>query len=127
MKRMIVVAPKGVLLSVDYVHALAASVTELRLSRRRTPDWLAETLFGFAEAGGQVVTGEGALLDLHDCIVDEAHGADASFEWVSAQKRRVANPPRRAPRSSMLLRLQLYDAAFRIVGKPVRSELRHAA
>jgi len=127
MKRTIMIAPKAVLLSVDYIHALAANVSELGLSRRKTPDWLAETLFGFLADGGQVLTGEGELLDLHDCVVDDAHGDDASFEWISAQKRRVANPPRRAPRRSMLLRLQLYDAAFRIVGKPVQSRVRHAA
>lgn len=113
------VAKREVLLTRDYLFALAKAMTTLDLSRRAVPDWLADTIFGWVEDGGSILDGEGQAIPIHADIIDDAHGEDGSFQWVSAQRQRVNNPPRRKPRQSLLLRLQLYDAAFRIAGKPV--------
>lgn len=119
MRKEIQVARREVLLTRDYLFALAKAMTALDLSRRAVPDWLADTIFGWVEDGGVVLDGDGREIPVHADIIDDAHGEDGSFQWVSAQRQRVANPPRRGPRQSMLLRLQLYDAAFRIVGRPI--------
>lgn len=119
MAKEIRVAKRDVLLTRDYLAALAKAMTKLDLSRRAVPDWLADTIFGWIEDGGIILDGEGQEIAVHDDIIDDAHGEDGSFQWVSAQRRRVANPPKRKPRQSLLLRLQLYDAAFRIVGRPI--------
>lgn len=119
MQKEIRVAGREVLLTRDYLFALATAMTTLDLSRRAVPDWLADTIFGWVEDGGVILDGEGREIVIHADIIDDAHGEDGSFQWVSAQRQRVANPPRRKPRQSMLLRLQLYDAAFRIAGRPV--------
>ena len=119
MAKEIRVSRREVLLTRDYLFALAKAMTTLNLSRRSVPDWLADTIFGWVEDGGVILDGEGQEIAIHADIIDDAHGEDGSFQWVSAQRQRVANPPRRKPRQSLLLRLQLYDAAFMIEGKPI--------
>ena len=119
MAKEIRVSRREVLLTRDYLFALAKAMTMLDLSRRSVPDWLADTIFGWVEDGGIILDGEGKEIAIHAEIIDDAHGEDGSFQWVSAQRQRVANPPRRRPRQSLLLRLQLYDAAFMIRGRPI--------
>lgn len=119
MQKDIQVARREILLTRDYLFALAKAMTALDRSRRAVPDWLADTIFGWVGDGGVILDGEGREIPIHADIVDDAHGEDGSFQWVSAQRQRVANPPRRGPRQSLLLRLQLYDAAFKIAGQPV--------
>lgn len=106
--------PREKLLCLDAIYGLAARLEELNCPRRQVPDWLTDTLHGLLTAGGKIVTGEGEPLKIYPGIVDDAHGDEPSCIWISEQRRRVVNPPKRRPRESMLLRLQLYDAAFRI-------------
>ncbi len=103
------------LLSLDAIEGLAARLAGLDRSRRSVPDWIADTLYGWIDSGGVVLSGEGDMIEIYSGIVDDAHGEDGSFRWVSAQRsRKDVNAPQRRPRQSMWLRLALYDAAFRI-------------
>ena len=114
MEKVVQVHPKERLMSLDAIDGLSERLTLLPTSRRGTLDWMADTLHGWIEAGGVVLDGEGGEIDIYPGIIDDAHGEDGSGEWISAQRKRRGNPPRRRPRQTMLLRLQLYDAAFRI-------------
>jgi len=100
------------LLSLDAIYGLASGLNELGLSRRKVPDWLADTLYLWVEQGGTILSGEGTKIPIYPGIVDDAHGEDGSYIWISEQMRRCS--PSRRPRQTILLRLQLYDAAFRI-------------
>jgi hypothetical protein len=102
------------LLGLDAIHGLADCLNVLNLPRRQVVEWLTDTLYGWVEQGGVVMSGEGDIIDIYPGIIDDAHGEDGSAIWISEQRRRAANPPQRRPRQTMLLRLQLYDAAFRI-------------
>lgn len=81
---------------------------------------MATTLFRADEDGWIILTGEGQCLFIHDDIVEEAHGDDPHMTCVSDLKRKATNPPRRRPRATTLRRLQLYDACFKLAGRPVR-------
>jgi hypothetical protein len=102
------------LLSLDAIYGLADRLNELGIARRLVIEWLADILHGWLEKGGIILSGEGDVIEIYAGIADDAHGEDGSGIWISEQRRRVSNPPQRRPRQSMLLRLQLYDAAFRI-------------
>jgi hypothetical protein len=115
----IVVAPKEVLLTIGFIWGLSKSLRDLGLSRRKTPDWLAEVIFGWIENGGVILDEDGVELIIYPGIIGDAHGEDGSFAWIAEQKRRAEEPPRRRPRSSLLLRLQLYEIAFRLIERPV--------
>lgn len=120
MEKVIQVAPKEVLLSIGFIWGLAKSLSDLGLSRRKTPDWLADVIHRWIESGGTILDEDGVELDIYPGIIDDAHGADGSFAWVAEQKRRADERPRRRPRSSLLLRLQLYEIAFRLIQKKIQ-------
>ncbi|MDP3549577.1 MAG: hypothetical protein Q8R81_04175 [Novosphingobium sp.] len=104
------------LLSLDFLYALAIRITELNLSRLKSTDWLASTIFNFE---GTIYDWNGRPLYIDDAIVDRAYGKDESGTWNSEVKRFVDHPPQRSPRHSMLLRLALWCAAMEIHGTPV--------
>jgi len=111
------------LLGIDAIHGLADCLNTLNLPRRQVVEWLTDTLYRWVEKGGVMMSGEGDIIDIYPGIIDDAHGEDGSAIWISEQRRRAANPPQRRPRQTMLLRLQLYDAAFRIgMGRSIMSE-----
>ena len=114
MGKVIQVHPRERLLSLDAVYGLADCLNDLDMPRRKVVEWLTDTLYGWIEGGGVVMSGEGEVIEIYPGIIDDAHGEDGSAIWISEQRRRAANPPQRRPRQSMLLRMQLYDAAFRI-------------
>jgi hypothetical protein len=115
------------LLSLDAIDGLADRLAELNKSRRSVPDWLTDTLYNWIDEGGTILTGEGEEIEIYPGIVDDAHGDDGSFRWVSAQRsRKASNAPQRRLRQSMWLRLALYDAAFRIAtGRSILGEVDH--
>jgi len=69
-----------------------------------------------------ILTGEGDKIEIYPGIFDDAHGEDGSGVWISEQRRR--QNPKRKPRESLLLRFQLYDAIWRIQGKPLGTSAR---
>ena len=107
------------LLSIDFIWALSEAVTALNLSRRATLDWLAETIFGWLEHGGTIIDANGRRIEVDDELIDRVHGDDPSCVWISELKQKAKRPPQRRSKATMLSRLQLYDAAFRIIGKPL--------
>jgi hypothetical protein len=113
------VAPREVLLTIGFIWGLSKSLRDLGLSRRKTPDWLADVIHGWIASGGKIMDEDGMELEIYPGIIDDAHGEDGSFAWIAEQKRRADERPRRRPRSSLLLRLQLYEIAFRLIGKDI--------
>lgn len=104
------------LLSYDFLMQLADAISALGLSRQRTTDWLAETIYSSPQT---IVDGQGVAIKIYDEIFDDAYGADTSFCWNSNVKRFADRRPQRRPKKSMLLRMQLFDAAFKILGRPI--------
>jgi hypothetical protein len=104
------------LLSLDFIEGLAQRIVELDLSRVKSTDWLACKIYNF---DGTIFDWSGRPLYLGLDVVDRAYGDDESCSWNSEVKRFASEPPKRRPRHSILLRLALWDAAFKIVGKPV--------
>jgi hypothetical protein len=102
------------LLSLDAIYGLADRLNELNLPRRQVIEWLTDTLYGWIADGGIILSGEGEEIDIYPGIVDDAHGDDPSCIWISEQRRRMSSPPKRRLKQGMLLRMQIYDAAFRI-------------
>jgi len=114
MNKVVRIASNEALLSLDAIFGLARFLDSLALPRRRTVDWLAGVIFGWIEDSGVILDGEGREIEITPDTIDDAHGLDGSFKWVSDVRSRTSNPPIRRPRKSILLRLQLYDAAARI-------------
>lgn len=114
MGKLVQVATRERLLSLDAIYGLAERLEELNLPRRQVIEWMTDTLYRWIEEGGVILAREGDVIDIYPGIVDDIHGEDGSAVWISEQRRRASKPPRRRPRQSMLLRLQIYDAAFLI-------------
>jgi hypothetical protein len=99
--------------------ALALRLDQLGLSRLRTADWLA----GVLSDTRYMHTAEREVIELHDEILDDAYGDDQAFTWNSAVKTFAHRRPRRRPKSSMLLRMQLFDLGFKLLGCPIEVPL----
>jgi hypothetical protein len=110
------VADDDVLLTKEYVHELAKRLVELRRSRQGTANWLTDILF---REDTFVLDADGNPMDLHDEIVEQAYGRDGSFSWNSAVKRFAQRLPKKKPKPSVLPRLRLFDAAFKLIGQPI--------
>jgi hypothetical protein len=104
------------LLSLDFIEGLAVRITELNLSRVKSTDWLADKIYTFE---GTIYGWDGRRLYIDSNIVDRSYGKDVSGTWNGEVKIFATQPPLRRPRHSMLLRLALWDAAFKMIGKPV--------
>jgi hypothetical protein len=122
MTKVIAVAPREVLLSRDTLFNLSDALGRLSLSRRQVTEWGTQTLYDWIEWGGVILSGEGEEIEIYPGIFDDAHGEDGSGVWVSEQRRR--GYPERGPRRNLLLRLQLYDAIFRIQGNALGADAR---
>jgi len=99
-----------------FVRQIGIRIKALGLSRLKTTDWLYDTLWNW---DGHVLDSNGANLLRHADVVDLAYGNEESFRWNTDVKRFAEKPPIRAPRASLALRLQLWDAAFKIAGDPI--------
>ena len=56
---------------------------------------------------------------INDETIDRAYGRDEGGTWNSNVKVFATRRPQRRPAQKMLLRLQLWDAAFKIAGRPI--------
>ena len=125
MNKEIRMAPREVLLSIAFIDALAEALKALRemgVSRRKMLDWLAEVIFGLVEDGWIILDWDGEPIEIDDEIIDRAHGDDLHVTWPSTVIRSAGEPRKRRPRQSMLLRLGLYDIAFKAIGRPIQPE-----
>lgn len=114
MGKLVIVASRRELLGLDAIYGLSAFLNTVPESRRRVLDWLAEVIFGWLEEGGVILDADGNEIVIDADTIDLAHGDDGSARWVSDIRGRTANPPQRRPKSSLYLRLALYDSAARI-------------
>lgn len=91
--------------------ASAALVSELALSRRTFPDWIADVIFSYEDR--MRWRHDGSFI-VRDTAIDDAFGGDGSFRWLSDFLRFADTPPRQRPQYRVLKRLRLIDLAFRI-------------
>jgi hypothetical protein len=116
MPKEIRVASDAILLTKEYVHRLAKKLKGMRISRQRTTDWLLAIIYAWE---GRILDGNGNNLAVPEDVIDRLYGNDLSCSWNSAVKRFAQNPPKRKPKRTLLLRLQFFDAAFKISGQPI--------
>lgn len=112
------------LLSPMYKHLLAKRLVQLKykerpLSRRTTTDWLADNIFKFCENGGKIYDEDGDEIIIYDEIFEDSYFDDKAHSWNSDVRRFSKKMPKRRSSDRLILRLQLFDAAFRIIGKPI--------
>jgi len=112
------------LLSPEYKHLLAKRLVKMRykgkpLSRQSTTDWLSDVINQLCEDGGKIYDEDGDEIIIYDEIFDDAYFDDPSFSWNSDVRRFARRMPKRRSSDCLILRLQLFDAAFRIIGKPI--------
>lgn len=124
MEKVVRVHTRERLLSLDAIEGLAERLNELNMPRRQVIEWMTDTLYRFVDSGGVILDGDyGEEIEIYPGVVDDAHGMDGSAIWISEQRRRVANPPKRRFRKSMWWRMALYDAVFRIsTGRSIIAE-----
>src|SRR3546814_11926293 len=82
----------------------------------KSTDWLATVLYGW---DGVILDADGNPFEIDDEMIDFSYGRDASESWNTEVKKFGQRMPSRRPRKSLKLRLQLWAAAFKIVGKHV--------
>lgn len=119
MENKVQMAPRQVLLSIAFIEALAEAVRSLGLTRRPMVEWLAAVLTSWVAAGGVILNWNGDPIYLHDDLMEVAHGDDPSVTCMSDLMAIYPGTRQRRPRHTMLLRLGLYDAAFKIIGRPI--------
>lgn len=107
------------LLSAHYKHQLAIFLVALGLSRQGTTSWLATTVCGHLLTGGKVYDGDGDEIIIYSEIFDDAYFDDKSHCWNSDVKRFANRPPQRGSAGRLILRLQLFDAALRIIDEAI--------
>jgi hypothetical protein len=119
MEKVVKMAPREVLLSIAYIEALAEAVRGLNLSRRKTVDWLAETLIDWLIAGGAILDWNGNPVEIDDDLIELVYGDDVSCTGASTIKAIQPGSRKRRSRATMAGRLGLYYVAFVIIGKPI--------
>lgn len=113
MEKRIMLSPEKKLLSPEYKSWLAQQLTEKMLSRMQTANWLSDILYGY---DGKIYVSRHYILNVHDEIVDNAFGKDGAFTWASDVKRFADRLPERRSSRSQLLKMQVFDAVYKIVG-----------
>lgn len=123
----IMLAPVEELLSGEFLVALAERFVEKEFSRLGAIDWLDERLFcwpgDIVEADGTpfvLYTGEREPFKVQGpSIIEVAYDFEETYSWNSNVQKFATCPPRRRPNTSLLLRLKLWDAAFKIDADPI--------
>lgn len=109
----IITRSKQELLSIDFLYALAKRMKEMGFSRLSGLAWLATVIFGFE---GEIRTPEGQLVEPDEDLTFNEDGS-----WITATQSYADRPRKRRVRAGMYQRLLLWDAAFRIIGDPIKS------
>jgi hypothetical protein len=101
-----------------YIHELAKRLVALNLSRLETTLWLGSVLYAYE---GNVFDGTGRHIPIWRDVVEEVYGDDLACSWNSAVKVFATRLPKRKAKNTVRMRrrLQLFDAAFRILGQPI--------
>ncbi len=104
----------SVLLSPEYKHHLAKWVSQLGLSRMGMTDCMADTLYGFLDDGGKIFDSDGNEFVIGVDTIDGSYFHDHAFSFNTDIKRYSKVMPKRRSSKRILLRLQLFDAAWKI-------------
>jgi len=94
-----------------YFRRLAIATSNLGLSRREIPNWMADVIFEFK---GVIRSHDGQTLNITDTAIDDAFRNDGSFRWLSDFMGFAERPLRQSPQMRIIVRLQLLDIAFKI-------------
>lgn len=99
----------------SYFRRLAIATANLKashgLSRRRIPDWIAETIHFY---DGVILTPHGRPWTISDTLIDDAFNNDGSYRWLSDFMRFATEPPKQRPQDRVIARLRLLSLAFQI-------------
>lgn len=101
--------------------ATASLVRSEGISRRRFPDWLADTIYGYE---GEIVWAHGGAFTISDTAIDDAFNNDGSFRWLWGFVRFADETPRQAPQQRVLARLRLIELAFQIAKPDIARHFR---
>lgn len=112
-------ADAATLLSFEYKHVLAKRLVAEKVSRMGGFIFLMEMILNFTESGGEILNEHGAAIYVHPDIVEEAYDYELSFSWTTDIRVFAGRMPRRASPGKHLLRLQLWDAAYKIADRPI--------
>lgn len=112
--RIIFVPSADELLNKDYYIRLANAVAELKLPRRKIPDWMADCLYkDDVEFKFQC----GSRYEAQEEDIEKAFGGDLSFRWLSDFIQSAGTEPKQRPQRSLEFRLRLLALSF-WVAKP---------
>lgn len=78
----------------------------------QTASFLADVLY---EYDGPIYASRQYILNVHDEIIEDAFGNDDAFTYATDVKRFADKLPQRCSSRSQLLKLQLFDAVFKIL------------
>lgn len=110
----VVVASDWELRKLSYFRRLSVATANLEMSRRRIPDWIADTLYSYR---GMILWPSGQPFILSGNAIDNAFNNDGSYRWLSDFMRFAEQPPRQTPQKRILNRLRHLSLAFQI-GRP---------
>ncbi|MDI4665382.1 hypothetical protein K9U40_13740 [Xanthobacter autotrophicus] len=105
----IIVPTMAELLRPSRFRRLAIATAALDIPRRKLPDVIADSLYGYS---GVILRADGSPYELPD--IDDVFGNDGSFRWISAFTRFAVEPPRQAAQERVLPRLEVIDLYFQI-------------
>lgn len=98
-------------------QALGKSMSNLGLSRQKSIDWLDQKLFH--ELDRPVFHAHGEEFHIYPGIYEDAYFGSFDYRWNSDVKVFADLMPQRAPNKNLLLRLWLWDLAFKVDGNPI--------
>ncbi len=107
--RIIFVPSTDELLNKDYYIRLATAVANLKRSRRKIPDWMADNLFRLDVEFRYPC---GKIFYVGDEDIEDAFGFDLSFRWLSDLIRHSRIHPKQRPHRSLESRLRLLALSF---------------
>lgn len=107
------------LLSPEWKHALAKRLKSEGVSRMGGFLFLLAMILDFWENGGTIIDEESNPLKLHYDIIEEAYAYELTFSWTTDIRQFAESVPLRGSKKHLLLRLQLWDAAYKIAGDPI--------
>lgn len=115
--REIVLECESLILTREFVHELAKKIEAQKLSRQKSIGWLDEKLFH--ELKLRVFHANGAEFHVYPGIYEDAYFGSMDYRWNTDIKAFADRMPQRAPNKKLLLRLWLWDLAFKIDGNPI--------
>lgn len=107
------------LLSPEFKQALAKRLVEDDISRMGGFIFQMSRILDFTDGGGQIVNEHGAAIFIHPDVVEEAYAYELSFSWITDIQVFAQRKPQRRSQARHLLRFQLWDAAYKIEGRPI--------